>query len=246
MKKWVFLFSICALYLNAVPFYQNPSPEAAYQWLREQNLDQKDETQMPFALSAAATYMGQVIKMHPDYAETFASDFAGHSPFVKSIFAQAFAAAGIQDPRVPVEEATPLSDLDHIEFKSGHDFDLMIMSFLTTGDELFLTQPMAFLNSDPELLFYAYEFENRQALQQFAKEVLGIEAEVPDDDHFFDTINNWPQEKRLQFALRMTAVKCLGFMRQLDPTADEKITQLREANPNLDYPGTLAKILGEE
>ncbi len=245
MKKYFLLFCVYAIYLNADPFYQSPSPEAAHQWLQAQKIDQASEEDRPFGLSLATTFIAQIIKIHPDYIESFARDFAHLSSQEQTVFLQAFSIMGVQDPRVQGNEIypiMPLSRLDHLEFKTGHDFDLMIISFLATGDKLFLSQPMAFLNSDPELLFFTYEWNNRQALSKLLKELTG-QSELPDESEFLDVLHSWPKEKQKQFVLRLAAWKCLDFIAGEDPTAQEKISQLCKTNPLLDYQGTLAKLL---
>ena len=143
-------------------------------------------------LALLSTFIAQVIKVHPEYIESFAKDFARLSPIEKSIIFQAFSTMGIQDSRVQgtkICQIMPLSELDHLEFKTGHDFDLMVVSFLATGDETFLRQPMAFLNSDPELLFFTYEWYNRQALTEFLKELTG-QTELPDQAEFLEDLRS--------------------------------------------------------
>ncbi len=245
MKKVLILFCICQAFLHAAPFYQNPSPEAAYQWLQKQEISRAKQEDWPFVSSLATTFIAQVIKAHPDYTESFTRDLPRFSAMEKSIFLQAFSTAGIQNPSLQgneISQTVSLSELDHLEFKSGHDFDLMIVSFLATGNELFLSQPMAFLNSDPELLFFAYEWNNRQMLTKLLKELTG-RAELPDEAEFLDNISSWPKKKQMLFALKLTAWKCLDFIKTLDPTAEEKISQLCKNNPKLDYQGTLRILL---
>src|SRR4051812_3871547 len=93
MKKWLFLFCSCAVYLGAFPFYQNPSPESAYMWLQEQEIEQTTAEDRPFVLSLATTFIAQIVKTHPDYIEPFAQDFPHFSPLKKSIFQHAFSSA---------------------------------------------------------------------------------------------------------------------------------------------------------
>ncbi len=245
MKKWLFLFCICGIYLNAVPFYQNPSPENAYTWLEKQKIEQATENDRPYVLSLAATFIAQILKVHPDYIERFAQDFSHFSPLQKSIFQQAFSSAQIKDARIQEDETSstmPIFKLDHLEFKSGHDFDLMVTSYLATGNENFLSQPMAFLNSDPELLFFTYEWHNRQFLTQFLKEVTG-RSELPDEAEFSDQLKSWTENKLQQFILTMAAWHCLDLIKREDPTAAQKISKLCQDNPKIDYQGTLAKLL---
>jgi hypothetical protein len=245
MKKCLLFFCAYIVCLNAAPFYQNPSPEAAYHLLQTGQIDQVAEVDKPFVLDLATTFIAQIIKVHPDYAEAFARDFSQLSAAEQEIFLQAFAMIGIQDPRVQGNgnyQILPLSRLDHLEFKTGHDFDLMVVSFLATGDEVFLRQPMAFLNSDPELLFFAYEWNNRQALSKLLEELTG-QSKLPDENEFLDILKEWPNEKQVQFTLKLTAWKCLDFIRGEDPTAEEKISQLGKTDPLLDYQGTLANLL---
>jgi hypothetical protein len=99
MKKCLFFF-LYAICLSATPFYQNPSPEAAYHWLASQKIHQSTEEDRPFILSLTTAFIAQIVKLHPDYIETFAQDFAHLSSEEKVVFSQAFAAAGIQDSRI--------------------------------------------------------------------------------------------------------------------------------------------------
>lgn len=245
MKKVFFLFCICKCLLQAAPFYQNPSPEAVYQWLQIHKVEQTQQEDLPFVSSLATTFIAQVIKVHPDYTESFIQGLPRFSAMEKSIFSQAFSIVGIQNPSLQgteVSQAISLSELDHLEFKSGHDFDLMIVSFLATGDELFLSQPMAFLSSDPELLFFTYEWNNRQFLAKVLEKLTG-QSELPDEAEFLDVLHSWPKEKQELFVLKLAAWKCLEFIKGEDPTAEEKISQLCKNNPRLDYQGTLTKLL---
>lgn len=245
MKKWIFLFCVCAVYVNAVPFYKTPSVEAAYEWLQAQKIDEVTEEDRPYVLSLAATFIAQIIKVHPEYIECFAQNFAHFSPQKQLVFWQAFSTLGIQDLRIQGTEVchiTPLSKLNNLKFKTGHDFDLMVVSFFATGDELFLSQPMAFLNSDPELLFFAYEWNNRQYITELLKQLTG-QTELPDEAEFSAILHSWPQKKQEQFVLRLAAWKCLDLIKSEDPSAEEKISQLCKTNQALDYQGTLSKIL---
>lgn len=251
MKKWFFLLCICIANVHAAPFYQTPNPDAAYRWieayLEAKEIEQIAEENRFFVLSLATTFIAQVIKTHSEYVESFAQNFSCFSPLEKSIFVQAFSTMGIQDPRVQgteLCEITSIASLDHLEFKRGHDFDLMIVSYLATGDELFLRQPMAFLNSDPELLLFAYEWHNRLFLNEIIHPLIGQRTELPDEAEFSDILNSWPKEKLHQFALKIAAWHCLDLIQKEDPTASEKIFQLCKTNPMLDYPGTLIKLLG--
>lgn len=245
MRKILFLFCIFTAFLQATPFYQNPSPEAVYSWLQRQEIEKTPKEDWPFVSSLATTFIAQTIKTHPGYAEFFAKDFPRFSSREKSIFSQAFSAAGIKNCHLQGNECfktVPLSELDHLEFKSGHDFDLMVVSFLATGNEVFLRQVMAFLNSDPELLFLAYEWHNRQALAKLLEELTG-RAELPDESEFLDILSSWSKKKHEQFALKITAWHCLTLIAGEDPSAEEKISQLCRNNPSLDYRGTLTKLL---
>lgn len=245
VKKMLILFFVSAIYLNAGPFYQNPSPKAAYEWIQEKKIEQVPAQDRSFVLSLATTFIAQIIQLHPDYIESFITDFAHFSAQEKNVFVQAFSIFGIQDPRIKEKQLfqeMPLSRLDILEFKTGHDFDLMVVSFLATGDERFLKSTMAFLNSDPELLFFTFEWNNRRAISQLLKELTG-QSELPDDGEFLDILRNWPREKQKQFALRMAAWNCLELIRKEDPTAEEKISRICKIDPVLDYRGTLEEIL---
>ena len=214
-------------------------------WLQEQAIEETNAKNRPFALSLATTFIAQVVKTHPDYIERFAQDFPHFSPLKKSIFQRAFSLAEIKDTRIPENETSPimpLSELNHLEFKSGDDFDLMIVSFLATGNELFLSQPMAFLNSDPELLFFAYEWNNRKFLSKLLKELTG-QTKLPDEAEFQDTLDSWPQQKKVQFSLRLVAWHCLDIIKGEDPTAEKKISELCKNDPRIDYQGTLTNLL---
>jgi hypothetical protein len=238
MKKLILLFCFCKAFLHADPFYQNPSPEAVYQWLDKKGFNQATENDLPRTSLLATTFIAQVIKAHPNYTETFARDFPRFSSMEKAFFSQAFSTAGIQDPSLQGDEISPivsLSELDHLEFKSSDDFDLMCVSFIATGDELFLSQLMAFLNTDPEFLPLAHEF--RQLLDKNENEL------TLDDIKFVETIKSWSKEKQELFILKLTAWKCLDFIKAEDPSAEEKISQLCKNNPKLDYQGTLTKLL---
>ncbi len=129
-----------------------------------------------------------------------------------------------------------------MEFKTGHAFDLMIVSFLATGDDRFLIQPMAYLNADPELLFFAYEWNNRQALSHMLKELTG-QSELPDEAEFMSILQGWSREKQQQFVLRLAAWKCLDFIKGEDPSAKDRICQLCKLDPTIDYQDTLQRWL---
>lgn len=233
MKKWLILFCICTACLHATPFYQNPSPEAVYEWLELNKSKQAPEEDWPF-VPLAAIFIAQVLKVHPSYAETFSRDFLHFSSVEQSIFLHAFSIAGIQDSRISdtqISQTLSLSELNHLEFKSINHLQSMAISFIATGDEFFLVQLMAFLNSDPETLFLVY--------RHFEK-FLAAEAE------FLKILASWPKRMRVEFVLKAFAFHCLNFIMKEDPMAEEKISQLRETDPKLDYLGTLVKIIIED
>lgn len=245
MKKWIFLFCICTIYLRAVPFYENPSPEKAYQWLQENEIELAPAADWPRVVSLGATFIAQIIKTHPDYSEIFAQDFPYFSPLKKTIFRYAFALTGIQDTRIPetdISQMGSLSELDHMNFSSGHDFDLMFLSYIATGNELFIIQPMALLNSDPELLFYVYELHNRKFLNELVEEMTG-QVDRTSETELYEMFRSWPREDQEQLVLRIAAWQCLDFIKKEDATAEGKISALCKNNPSIDYLGTLSEIL---
>lgn len=233
MKKILTFLCICNALLHATPFYYNPSVEATHEWLEAQHLNEAPEKDLPFAMLLGSIFIAQVIKTHPEYAEPFQQNFSDLSQMEQSIFLKAFSI---------VKDENLLSELDHLEFKSGDDFDFIIVSFLATGDPRFLKQVMTFLNADPELLFFSYEWRNRQFLAQLLERLTG-QTQLPDEAEFLAILESWPQNKQQLFVLKLAAWKCLDIIMAEDPTAEETIAQLCESNPSLDYQGTLTNLL---
>ena len=242
--KYVFL--ILFLFSSSVfaqPPYQNPSPQAVYSYMNDGG--DSLEGVSSGVQTMLTVFVAQVLKTHPEYAKTFIQDLPSFSKIKKSIFLNALVTAGIQDPIVQNQKISPpisLDSLDHMQFSSGLEFDLMVVSFLATGDEIFLTQPMAFLNEDPEILFLAYEFHNRLAVTRALNLIQGKETQ-PDFSDFFPKIEKWPQKRKERFSLTLAAWTCLDVIKSKDPTAAEKIATLCKKNPRLDYLGTVNKIL---
>jgi hypothetical protein len=253
MRIWL-LF--CVAYLHAVPFYQQPNLEGAYQGIEQlllENMwDERSSEDNSYRSFLASVFVANVMKVHPELIEGFISEYPSLSTVKKQIVEQGLKIAKIDDARIPISSASPnfdLARLDQFEIMYDYDLDLLRVSYLATGNETYLATIMRFLNSDPELLVINYELDNSQFLIDLIPKIVDepdISGLISSRDELLDLIQNLDPETKMQFIFNRSAHFALSIIKRDDPTAAEKIDRLCDSRSDLNYRETLTTIINPE